>query len=84
MTLSRPAYCSTRTILLPCLQDVKIILAYPSSKVYYSAMDVKEMASLGGLARAKSLTGEQRRKIASKASKAAAKARRAKAKKKAG
>lgn len=43
-------------------------------------MDVREMARLGGLARAKSLTPEERRKLATKASKAAAKARTAKAK----
>jgi hypothetical protein len=45
-------------------------------------MDVREMARLGGLARAKSMTAAQRKKLATKASKAAAAARtkRAKAK----
>jgi hypothetical protein len=45
-------------------------------------MDVKEMARMGGLARAASMTAEERRKLATKASKAAAKARTAKARKK--
>jgi hypothetical protein len=43
-------------------------------------MDVREMARLGGLARTKSMTAEERRKLAKKASKAAAKARTEKAK----
>lgn len=38
-------------------------------------MDTKEMARLGGLARAKALTPEERSKIASKGGKASAKAR---------
>lgn len=38
-------------------------------------MDVREMARMGGIARAKSMTAEERRKLATKASKAAAKAR---------
>jgi len=38
-------------------------------------MDTAEAGRRGGLARAKSLTPEERRKIATKASKAAAKAR---------
>jgi len=42
-------------------------------------MDLREMSRLGGLARAKSMTPEQRRKSAQKASKAAAKARKARA-----
>lgn len=48
-------------------------------------MDVREMGKLGGLARAKSMTAEERRKSALKASKAAAAARtkKARAKKKA-
>jgi hypothetical protein len=45
-------------------------------------MDVKEFARLGGKARAKSLTPEQRRRIAIKASKAAAIVRVRKARKK--
>jgi len=45
-------------------------------------MDVREMARLGGLARAKSMTAEERRKLATKASKAAAAARTKKAKRK--
>jgi hypothetical protein len=45
-------------------------------------MDVAEMARLGGIARAKSMTAEQRRKSALKASKAAAAARTKKAKQK--
>ncbi len=45
-------------------------------------MDVQEMARLGGLARAKALTADQRRKSALKASKAAALARTKKAKQK--
>ena len=47
-------------------------------------MDVRELARLGGLARAKSMTAEERRKLATKASRAAARARtkKAKAKKK--
>ena len=47
-------------------------------------MDVREMARLGGIARTSSMTPEERRKLATKASKAAAKARteKAKAKKK--
>jgi hypothetical protein len=43
-------------------------------------MDVREMARLGGLARANSMTAAERRKLATKASKAAAKARTKKAK----
>jgi hypothetical protein len=43
-------------------------------------MDVREMARLGGLARANSMTPEQRRKLALKASKAAARVRAKKAK----
>jgi len=42
-------------------------------------MDVREMARLGGLARAESMSAEQRRKSATKASKAAAAARKRKA-----
>jgi hypothetical protein len=45
-------------------------------------MEVCEMARLGGIARAESMTPEKRRKIAIKASKAAAKARTRKAKQK--
>lgn len=41
-------------------------------------MDVKEMASFGGKARAKALSAKRRKEIAVKASKAAAKARKAK------
>jgi len=43
-------------------------------------MDVREMARLGGLARANSMTAAERRKLATKASKAAAIARTKKAK----
>lgn len=43
-------------------------------------MDVREMARLGGLARAKSMSPEERRKSAVKAAKAAARARTEKAK----
>ena len=43
-------------------------------------MDVKEMARLGGLARTNSMTAAERKKLATKASKAAAVARRKKAK----
>jgi hypothetical protein len=43
-------------------------------------MDVREMARLGGLARAKSMTAEERRKAAQKAAKAAGIARTKKAK----
>ena len=43
-------------------------------------MDVREMARMGGLARANSMTAVERRKLAIKASKAAAKARTKKAK----
>jgi hypothetical protein len=45
-------------------------------------MDVREMARLGGLARANSMTAAQRRTLATKASKAAALARTKKAKQK--
>jgi hypothetical protein len=45
-------------------------------------MDVREMARLGGLARANSMTAAERRKLATKASKAAAIARTKKAKQK--
>jgi hypothetical protein len=45
-------------------------------------MDVKEMASLGGKARAESLSPDQRRRIAVKAAKAATAARKKKAKQK--
>jgi hypothetical protein len=44
-------------------------------------MDVKEMARLGGIARAKSMTAEARRESAMKAAKAAAVVHRKKAKK---
>lgn len=44
------------------------------------AMDVREMARLGGLARAKAMTAKERRESALKASKAAAVARTKKAK----
>jgi hypothetical protein len=43
-------------------------------------MDVREMARLGGLARAKSMTADERHKLAKKAAKAAAIARTKKAK----
>jgi hypothetical protein len=43
-------------------------------------MDVREFARLGGLARAKAMTAEERKKSALKASKAAAAARVKKAK----
>jgi hypothetical protein len=43
-------------------------------------MDVKEFARLGGLARAKSMTAKERRELATKASRAAAAARKKKAK----
>lgn len=43
-------------------------------------MDVKEMARLGGLARTSSMTAAERKKLATKASKAATVARRKKAK----
>jgi hypothetical protein len=43
-------------------------------------MDVKEFARLGGLARAKSMTAKERRELATKASRAAAIARKKKAK----
>jgi hypothetical protein len=42
-------------------------------------MDVREMARLGGLARANSMTAAERRKLATKASKAAGAARTKKA-----
>jgi len=45
-------------------------------------MDVREFARLGGIARSKSMTAEERRKSALKASKAAAKARTERAKRK--
>jgi len=45
-------------------------------------MDVREMARLGGLARAKSMTAEERRESAMKAAKAAAAVHRKKARKK--
>jgi hypothetical protein len=45
-------------------------------------MDVKEFARLGGLARAKSMTARERRELATKASRAAALARKKKAKQK--
>jgi hypothetical protein len=45
-------------------------------------MDVREMARLGGLARANSMTAVERRKLATKASKAAAVARTQRAKQK--
>ncbi len=45
-------------------------------------MDVREMARLGGLARANSMTAAERRKLATKASKAAAAARSKKARQK--
>lgn len=43
-------------------------------------MDHRELARMGGLARTKSMTAEERRKLATKASKAAAIARTKKAK----
>jgi hypothetical protein len=43
-------------------------------------MDVKEMARLGGLARAQNLSAKQRKEIATRASRAAAAARKKKAK----
>jgi hypothetical protein len=49
---------------------------------YLAGMDVQEMARMGGKARAKALTAQERTKIAKKASKAAARARTAKAKRK--
>ncbi len=42
-------------------------------------MDVREMARMGGLARQKSMTAAERRKLVNKASKAAAAARTRKA-----
>lgn len=45
-------------------------------------MDVREMARMGGLARQKSMTAEQRRKLVTKASRAAALARTRRAKQK--
>jgi hypothetical protein len=45
-------------------------------------MDVREMARMGGLARAKSMTAEERRKIAHKAAKAAGEVHRKKARQK--
>jgi len=45
-------------------------------------MDVREMARLGGLARTGSMTPEEQRKLATKASKAAAKVRTEKAQQK--
>jgi hypothetical protein len=45
-------------------------------------MDVREMARLGGLARAASMTAAERKKLATKASKVAAAARTKKAKQK--
>lgn len=45
-------------------------------------MDVREMARMGGLARAASMTAAERHKLATKASKAAAVARTKKAKQK--
>jgi len=45
-------------------------------------MDVREMARMGGLARQKAMTAKERRALATKASKAAAKARRKKARQK--
>jgi len=52
--------------------------------MYPACMDVREMARLGGLARTSSMTPEERRALALKASRAAAKARteKARAKKK--
>ena len=44
-------------------------------------MDVREMARMGGEARAKSLTAKERKEISEKAAKAAARVHRAKAKK---
>ena len=51
---------------------------------YLAGMEVTEMARMGGKARAANLTAQERRQIAVKASKAAARARtrKAKAKKK--
>jgi hypothetical protein len=45
-------------------------------------MDHRELARMGGLARAQSMTAAERRKLATKASKAAAAARTKKAKQK--
>jgi hypothetical protein len=45
-------------------------------------MDVREMARLGGLARTQSMTAAERKKLATKASKAAARARTKRAKEK--
>jgi len=45
-------------------------------------MDVREIARLGGIARAKSMTAKERRESALKASRAAARARTKKAKQK--
>ncbi len=47
---------------------------------YLAGMDVREMAKMGGKARAASLSAQERRQIATKASKAAAWARIKKAK----
>lgn len=53
----------------------KIHLAYMTKVLYLAGMDVREMARMGGEARAAALTPKKRREIALKASKAAAKAR---------
>jgi hypothetical protein len=43
-------------------------------------MDVREMARMGGIARSKNMTAKERRELATKASRAAAAARKKKAK----
>jgi hypothetical protein len=48
------------------------ILQTLPARCYAAGMDVREMARLGGIARAKSMTAEERHKSAMKAAKAAA------------
>jgi hypothetical protein len=61
----------SRTLVLGATQIVNVLQTLPA-RWYPADMDVREMARLGGIARAKSMTAEERRKSAMKAAKAAA------------
>lgn len=61
----------TRTILNRACTVVNNNLVILPARWYSPLMDVREMARLGGLARAQSMTPDERRKSAMKAAKAA-------------
>jgi len=86
--LTRPAYCpNCLTMLAWCQWKSKTSCCTLQAGCIISAMDEElvkrvrsEFARQGGVARAKSMTAKERKAIAMKASKAAAKARTRKAK----